>query len=587
MGAEALLVENGIDPLKVEVGAYPISMGNAVTASPHVTSLFYNPGAVAWTQVVVLTIQDFQNLAVGEIYPIAPGHRIAFGLVANTYNGLPVHSGGEADYSSRIATCSYGVRLKYVPLIGEYFKDASFGIKLKSILSTTLSESGQPDKSTLGYDIDVGGLWLLNPSVTLGIWGKNVMPEVKQGAGELRWDSGERESIPASFIFGLAAKITGANGLLYKSDKEDVLLTVDYDSSYKYARPSLVRAGLEWTRKGMYALRFGFSQDYDGEKVTGGATAGIGIERNDWKFDLGYMTDPLVKTAFLQFSATYSPWEWVIEEKVIPVKPTEEAKVPVKVEYKLAEAITYDETYIITGEAKEGMEIFINDNRAYLDEKGRYAVVVPLYPGKNLIYLEGKVNGQKVMEVEYKVLRKAKVIVSGESALVQEGSRISVIKAKLGEKKASLQQELVKKPEKKAEIEKKIDEVNMKISKAEIDEKSFEARKKTLEQGKEVVENLVSMGVVEISPDVEFRLEAPVTRGELIVWLVRAAEIPLPKVERDVYVDIKKDSPFAPYARIAADMGILLGYPDGTFRPDAPVTAAEGEKIFKKFGIII
>ncbi|MCX5727032.1 MAG: S-layer homology domain-containing protein [Candidatus Saganbacteria bacterium] len=585
-GAEALLLENGIDPLMVELGAYPISMGNAVTAYPNVTSLFYNPGAIAWSQGVVFTGQGFDNFAIGEIYPFAPGHRIAFGLVADTYKNLETSGGGKADYSARIATVSYGVRLKYIPFLGQYFKDMSFGVKLKSILSTTFSETGQLTKSTLGYDLDVGGLWLVNPSLTLGVWGKNVMPLEKQGAGELRWDSGEREGIPASVILGVAGRIMGANGLLYRSDKDDILLTMDYDSSYKYARPSLLRAGVEWARRGMYAVRAGFSQDYDGDEVVSGATAGIGIERDDWKLDLGYRTEPLTKTPVLQFSVTYSPWEWVIEEKVVPAKPTEEAKVPAEVKYQLAEAITYDETYIITGEAKPGVDIFVNDNRAYLDAKGRYAVVVPLYPEKNLMYLEGRINGEKVFAIEYKVLRKAKVLISGERALIEEESRITTLRSKFEEEKATLEKELAKKPEKKAEIEKKLNEINIQLSKADIEQKSFETNKKQLEQRKGLVENLVSMGVVEISPDTEFALEAPVTRRELVTWLVRAAEIPLPKVDRDVYVDIKKDSPFAPYARIAADTGMLLGYPDGTFRPDAPVTAAEGEKIFKKFGII-
>ena len=102
---------------------------------------------------------------------------------------------------------------------------------------------------------------------------------------------------------------------------------------------------------------------------------------------------------------------------------------------------------------------------------------------------------------------------------------------------------------------------------------------------KDKVEVLVTLGVIEVSPEAEFKLEASITRGELASWLVKAAALPLQRVENDPASDIKKDSPLAAYVKAALDWNLLKPFPDGSFRPNAPVSKEEGEKLFRLFGI--
>lgn len=582
----ALILEKGIEPLRTEFGAYPMSMGNAVTAVPHVSSVFYNPGAIPWAQGVTLTIQDTENISIGEVYPFLPGHHLGFGLVASSYTGIPLQGGGEANYTARLLTCSYGARLSYIPFIGRHLKNTSFGVKFKSILSTTFREEGQPDKSTLGWDIDVGGLWIAEPWLTLGVWGKNILSKQEWGTGELRWDSGEKEAISGSAIVGGLVKISGMNGLLSESEEEEIFVSVDFDVSPKLPRSSLLRLGSEWLRKDMYAVRVGICQDWDGRGVVTNVTGGLGVMMGDFNIDLGYKNDPLLDTGIIQFSINYSPRIWMIEERIPKPKPPEEAEVPV--EYKLAEVIVYEEYYTITGEAEEDIEIYVNDNRAYVDDEGKYAVVVPLYPGKNLILVEGEIEERKVLHSEYKVFRKAKILIAGESKLIKEENKIRNVKKKLEKQRVQLKKELKRKirPERKVKVEKRVKEIDKKIVKVKKEEESYLAERKEFDERKEIVENLVTMGIVEVTPEVEFELEAPVSRGELVSWLIKAAEIPLPKVEKDVYLDVSKDHSYAPYIKAATDLGLVLGYPDGDFRPEAFLTVEEGEKIFKKFGVI-
>lgn len=69
----------------------------------------------------------------------------------------------------------------------------------------------------------------------------------------------------------------------------------------------------------------------------------------------------------------------------------------------------------------------------------------------------------------------------------------------------------------------------------------------------------------------------PITRQEIAVWMVRAAERAGVKVEpADVsFRDFDSGSKQAPYVAKAVGLGILKGYPDGTFRPGGTANRAE------------
>ncbi|MFA6549240.1 MAG: S-layer homology domain-containing protein [Candidatus Margulisiibacteriota bacterium] len=102
-------------------------------------------------------------------------------------------------------------------------------------------------------------------------------------------------------------------------------------------------------------------------------------------------------------------------------------------------------------------------------------------------------------------------------------------------------------------------------------------------QKKEEVVELVTLGVIEITPESNFVMDAGVTRGELATWLVKATDAKLPEIKQDPFPDVPRTHPLAPYIKAAVDMGLLKPYADGTFRPSAVVSKAEGDAIFKKF----
>lgn len=85
-------------------------------------------------------------------------------------------------------------------------------------------------------------------------------------------------------------------------------------------------------------------------------------------------------------------------------------------------------------------------------------------------------------------------------------------------------------------------------------------------------------GVLQGDPDGNFRPNDPVNRAEFlkIVFRARGGHEP---VGGSCFPDVQEDAWYAPYVCAAVRRGIVKGYPDGTFKPDQPVNAAEAMKI--------
>lgn len=87
------------------------------------------------------------------------------------------------------------------------------------------------------------------------------------------------------------------------------------------------------------------------------------------------------------------------------------------------------------------------------------------------------------------------------------------------------------------------------------------------------VTKLVSLGLVKGFPDGSFRPDAPITRAELVTMLVRAKTLPASPIAA-AFSDANGHWAAASIAA-AVQAGVVTGYPDGTFQPDRPVTRAE------------
>jgi primosomal protein N' len=241
------------------------------------------------------------------------------------------------------------------------------------------------------------------------------------------------------------------------------------------------------------------------------------------------------------FSILYFPQEWVVVKKLDVEKPVLVGKSLQKISQR-DDYITYDDQLQVTGKVKPGVEIYVNDLPAALDTDNYFATTVPLQLEKNLIKVEVFFQSEK-KSWTFKVLRKIKVQVIEEKVLQEELKRAVTSEEK---------------------------------------EKLLQASQQ-VEEKKEKIEALATLGVIEVTPEAEYRLNAGITRGELVTWLVKAANLTLSEVKNDLYKDIPKNHPLAPYIKAVTDLNLLKPFPDGTFRPKALVTKQEGDEIFQQY----
>ena len=98
------------------------------------------------------------------------------------------------------------------------------------------------------------------------------------------------------------------------------------------------------------------------------------------------------------------------------------------------------------------------------------------------------------------------------------------------------------------------------------------------------IENTGTVGLVEGYPDGTFRPDKSLTRAELATLMVRARGIKLPdRAARKVFKDVAPDFWGAKYIEVAQDAGLVEGYPDRTFRPNNRINKAEGIAVLVRF----
>lgn len=89
------------------------------------------------------------------------------------------------------------------------------------------------------------------------------------------------------------------------------------------------------------------------------------------------------------------------------------------------------------------------------------------------------------------------------------------------------------------------------------------------------VSSLAQMGVIAGYEDGSFRPNAPITRAEFAAIATRFFTERGVTYNEGLFADITGDEWFADVVAAAADRGLLGGYPDGTVRPNATITRAE------------
>lgn len=541
--ANAELAEIGINPLRMELGGRPLGMGAAFAGlADDMNAVLYNPGGLAWAKGVSLTIQDPQNISALQAYPNGEGSSVGLAIVKTTLSDVPIQ-GGAANSESNVVIFSYGTKLTFIPALynNPFFKRLGIGVSIKGLAGQTLRRTGMIDRSASGWDADLGVLWKGSEWWSVGASLQNILPMKTLGGGVIRWDVGGEEGIPSIIKIGGAAKlISDMDAPIFMEGKE-LLLSAEMDLNSSKA--TLMRVGGEFNFNRRFYLRGGVMQQSSAQGESTDINVGAGMRFEEWGIDIAHYREPVRNARYLAFSFLFLPREWVVVKKLEMEKPSLMLERPIEKLSIEDNLVTYDDRIEISGKVKPGVEVYINGLRASLAADNSFKVVVPLQMQKNLIVVEARFEGEK-KTWKYKVFRKAKINVAEERELA----------------------ELIKRAASERE-------------KAALASKEAELKRK-----KEWAEDFVTMGIIEITPEANFVMEAAITRGELASWLVNAAGMRVPEVDRDLYKDVPKDHPLAPYIKVATELKLFKPFPDGTFRPGAFVSKAEGDEIFKRFG---
>ncbi|MFC1540655.1 S-layer homology domain-containing protein [Candidatus Margulisiibacteriota bacterium] len=100
----------------------------------------------------------------------------------------------------------------------------------------------------------------------------------------------------------------------------------------------------------------------------------------------------------------------------------------------------------------------------------------------------------------------------------------------------------------------------------------------------EAISYLATADIITGFPDGTFRPEVPLTRAQMAKLLVTTAGLGVPeKVERTAFPDVAPDHWAAPYIVKAYEQGWLKGYLDKTFRPNRVLSRAEGVALLATF----
>jgi S-layer homology domain len=566
--AFAIVSDYNIDPLDNVGTAKTTGLGGAFTAvDDDINSIFFNPAGFANSDGIIMSGRDMNNFSLGLSYPAWSGN-VGLGISYKSFDNFDL-TGFTATYGKSMAFIGYGYA----------WGPVDFGLNVKTLLSQRLSIKGSADlTSATGFDGDLGLIWHALPYLSVGAVIHNAF-------GGLYTIGSSSETFPRTITAGLALDLLGGNAY-FTYDPFTMKAYADASSiTFDNGSKSSSNVGLEIGWQGWLYVRLGSSYLNNISTVdaqTAIPSFGIGIRSGDTSFDLASTKDLVNGGTISYFSYSYSP------PNFSPFSRTaaQTVKGPTKDLLALSspedEFTAYEDTVVVSGETRRGAEVLINGVNAYVDDAGRFNAIQPLMAGKNLIEIEGRDKyGSKT--ITRRVLKKARIKIAEESTIDQQ-----------------IQNEITEKEQKLAERQARVDkdrengkDVTARQAMLDQDRQILDARKaELLAQKKDLVDradkvdNLVTLGVIEVAPDKNFEIEAPIKRGEMIAWLVKGAGLVTVKPATTPFVDVPQDSQYAPAVKAAYEGGYIKLGDDRKFRPNDPVTEDEAQEFLKDFGVI-
>lgn len=454
--------------------------------------------------------------------PADPIYEIDFSVdpVSNYNNVAILAYGNQADKLLKSLTLSDRVAFFRHPL----FSNLSLGMSLKFFFTgLTGDHIAEGQGLATGNELDLG-LQYQPPQkwLKLGVTVQNVLPYSM--GGKLAYATGHEESYPAILESGAAIRLVGNEDSIWKYRNQEILLLLDFDYYPTLADyPILYHTGVEWRPSPMFAIRMGLDQDAAASETGTGMTSMTNVSGGVGLLFGGFRFD----YAYHQYTAAPGMDNSFFSLTYGVFPPEKEMpRERIKIYMPEDKLLTFDETVVVSGEVliPEITHLYINDTEIKLLRPGPFELEVPLEIGKNKIVVEGYGKKGKL-----------------EAPLASEKVRIL---------------RLITFPDVPP---------------------GYWVRKPI---------SLIAMqGIIKGYPDGSFKPDGNITRAEMATLLIRTniSEEALPKPASMVFTDVKLNHWAAKFIAEAARTGVVLGYPDGSFKPNGNITRAEGLTMITRF----
>ncbi len=534
-------VKTTADPTLIGTGARVIGMGGSfVGLSDDVNDVFMNPAGLADLKTWQVQSMTTQLLNVINYVSVAGTYNTDYGTFGLGYVGatlsgsfvttlelgegpgdiiIPVLAGETIDYTSSVILLSYGSEAKRFLSYG-WLDKVSLGATIK-IFSQGLSGGGISEGLSSGMDMDLAVMYKPLPWLSLG-WNQVDALPASMG-GKLTSNSGTVQELPTTTKLGMAMKVFGDDSMYGNSQPLVYLLDLDY-SPEQANYPTLVRTGVEWQPISFLSIRTGFDQDAIGRDTS---SIGYNVETNlcagvGIQYN-GFKFD----YAYHKYTLSDNDTSYLSVSYSPPVEVPLPPPPPVKKDYLQVispqdRSITYEESAVVTGkilDLQDVSRLTINDANVSFSQDGTFEAAYPLLIGKNAFVL--KVYDINDLELASQEVRILRLMQFKD---VPDGY-----------------------------------------------------------WAKDQVELLATLGVIGGYPDGTFKPDKTITRAELTTLLVKTNLTTTPESIDTMFSDVTHKHWASFYVKTASETGIVLGYPDKTFRPAQPLNRAEGVMLLTRF----
>jgi hypothetical protein len=631
---------NGTDPSLTPLGARNLSLGEAGAAICNDgDAIFQNPAGLAYIKFPKFTVSQHKML-LGE----ADLSNLSFAFPTDwgTFGGAYVNTSvGNALSTMRDPITD---RIIINPSGEVYGFDSSvYFLTYARTIDANLSVGGNYKMIKQDLSGGTNGISALANNLDLGVfyqknWWAVSLDYQNILGGELKWSgTAEADKIPSNIKIGSAFTLFGATTqeALYKAKDGSRLIAVgdlDLPSNRLDSNNMQIHTGLEWWPMKSLAVRSGINFGANGTYLS----YGVGFVQSGWRFDYSYTANPddpsgdsphyftislfevipkpvtveagIVKKSGLRLDIFTPADKYLTKDGTIPLKGqiyrfNEAGRKTITSEVlTLTREVFYMPTQLPSVEVKAALSSTeaLPTSMEAIAKATKEAVVVNMKPVSSIEVVTSIVTKELYSLITFEVsppIGVNRVFVNNIPAAINSvGSFEGIYNLGIGKNVMRAKADLITAEAGVAEVSAQVRVLRYQPFTDIYAGDLFELP----------IAYTSSLGLIEGYPDNTFGPKKGITRAELVTMLMRSQGIepsylgtpettaPVTKSKRSkrtpaglkLFSDFYTSHWAAAYVKAAVDKGIVTGYPDGSFRPNAILSRAEGVAIFARFAEI-